>query len=386
MNLRTTARLIKNAFDSHRPLVEIGISRDNLLHNLHTYQKNYPDLKFAPVLKSNAYGHGLALIAELLDKQDIAFFMVDSYFEARTLRRVGIRSRILILGYVRPEEIASSKLHNIDYGIVAIEQLRDLVKIVQKPTRVHLKIDTGMHRQGVAKKNLDEAIALIKSQLHLQLVGICSHFADADNPTSDAHTRGQVEVWNEVAKELLLQFPSITYRHIAATKGVAKGSAAHTNVARLGIGLYGFDTSPDGSTELKPVLEMRSIITSLRDVPPGDFVGYNATFTADKPTRVATVPVGYFEGIDRRLSNVGSMQVRKKNCKITGRISMNMSSIDVTAVPEVQQGDEVVAISRDPRAPNSISNIAQALVTHSYIETAYVLLVHIPQHLKRIVE
>ncbi len=386
MNLRTFARSIKRSFESHKPLVEVGISRANLLHNLSVYEETYPKMQFAPVLKSNAYGHGLTVIAELLDKKDIAFFMVDSYFEARTLRKAGIKSRILILGYVRPEEIASSRLKHIDYGIIDFEQLRTLAHKVRKPTRIHLKIDTGMHRQGILPEDLEDAIDLIKSQPHLELVGICSHFADADNPRSNEHTLKQVEVWNATAKELLLEFPDIEYRHIAATKGVSFGDAAHTNVARLGIGLYGFDTSPSGSSELKPVLEMRSLITSLRDVPEGDFVGYNATFIAKHPMKVATVPVGYFEGVDRRLSNIGSMQVDDEACGLVGRISMNMSSIDVSSVPEAAEGDEVIVISRNPQAPNSISYMAELLAADKYIETAYVLLVHIPQHLRRIVD
>jgi alanine racemase len=380
MNIGTIARKVKRSFESHRPLVEVGISRSNLLHNLNAYKAKYPHLRFAPVLKSNAYGHGLTVIAELLDKQDIEFFMVDSYYEARTLRRAGIRSRILILGYVRPEEIASSTLPNIDYGIIDLEQLRTLSQKATKPIRIHLKIDTGMHRQGILPRDHEEATELIKSQPNLQLVGICSHFADADNKDPSI-TLAQVTFWNAIAKEFLLQFPSIEYRHIAATKGVAFSEAAHTNVGRLGIGLYGFDTSPTGSTTLKPVLEMRSLITSLRDIPAGDFVGYNATFTAEKPTRIATVPVGYFEGVDRRLSNVGSMQVQGETADIAGRVSMNMSSIDVTSIPDVQRDDEVVVISRERSDGNSVESMAQLAET-----TPYVILVHIPQHLKRVVD
>ncbi|MDR3548870.1 MAG: alanine racemase [Candidatus Pacebacteria bacterium] len=381
MSIRTIAHSIKQSFDKHRPLVEVRISRKNLLHNLHAYQEKYPHLTFAPVLKSNAYGHGLAVIARLLDKENIAFFMVDSYYEARTLRRAGVRSRIVIMGYVRPEEIASSKLRDIDYGIVDIEQLRELARIAHKPLRIHLKIDTGMHRQGILPTDLDDAIKLIKSQPSLRIAGICSHFADADNSVSDEHTRLQVSTWNEAAKELLLQFPSIEYRHIAATKGVAFGDATHTNVGRIGIGLYGFDTSPDGSTELKPVLEMRSLITSIRGVPTGDFVGYNATFVAQKPLCIATVPVGYFEGIDRRLSNVGSLQVAGEAAGLAGRVSMNMCSINVTDLPEVKRGDVVTVISRNRDDDNSVERMAELANT-----TPYVILAHLPQHLKRVVE
>jgi alanine racemase len=380
MNLRTAARAVKRSFERHKPLVEVGISRKNLLHNLHTYQQNYPNLKFTPVLKSNAYGHGLAVIAELLDKEDIAFFMVDSFYEARTLRRAGIKSRIAIIGFVPAFEIAQSNLANIDYAIVDFEQLRELTQILTKPRRVHLKIDTGMHRHGILPKDLGDAIALIHSNKNISVVGICSHFADADNP-DPKNSLAQLEVWNAAAEKLTAAFPSIEYRHIAATKGVAFGGQAHTNVGRLGIGLYGFDTSPSGTTKLKPVLEMRSVISSIREVPPGDFVGYNATFIPEKPVRIATVPVGYFEGLDRALSNKGVEQVRGKECIIAGRVSMNMSSINVTEVPDAARGDVVTVISRNSIDTNSVEHMAEIAGT-----TPYVILVHIPQHLKRIVE
>jgi alanine racemase len=126
---------------------------------------------------------------------------------------------------------------------------------------------------------------------------------------------------------------------------------------------------------------MRSLITSIRDVPAGDFVGYNATLIAKQPMRVATVPVGYFEGVDRRLSNVGSFLVNSKACGLAGRVSMNMSSIDVTVLSGVQRGDVVTVISRNRGDQNSVENIARLSDT-----TPYVVLVHISQHLKRVVE
>ncbi len=386
MNIRSTARAIKKRFERHEPLITISISKENLLHNLNVYRTKYPKPKFAPVLKSNAYGHGLTLIASLLDKEDIAFFMVDSFYEARALRAAGIKSRIAVIGFVAPEQIAASRLKDVDYGIVDIEQLRALASPARKRTsrpgiRLHLKIDTGMHRQGLLPKELDEAIALCKSNPAISVVGICSHFADADNPDSDALSQAQLKTWSNASDKLLSAFSSIEYRHIAATKGVAFGKQSETNVARLGIGLYGFDTSPSGDTDLKPVLEMRTRISSIRDVPAGDFVGYNAAHVATHLERIATVSAGYFEGVDRGLSNIGSMIVRRKACPIAGRVSMNMSSIDVTDVPDVSRGDEVIVISRNRTDQNSVEHMAELAGT-----TPYVLLVHIPQHLKRIVE
>jgi alanine racemase len=379
----TIARIfgkIEHFFNPALPLIEVGISKENLLHNLHTYQTQYPNLTFAPVLKSNAYGHGLCVVAKLLDAEKIAFFMVDSLYEARTLRHGGIRSHILVLGFARPEDIARNHLRDIDFAVVDIEQLRTLAKVVHHAVRLHLKIDTGMHRQGITPADIQEAITLIKSNKHLQVVGVGSHLADADGP-NPANTDKQVAIWNENVSILSAAFPTIQYRHISATKGVAWAEAAGTNIGRLGIGLYGFDTAHDGHAALKPVMEMRSFITSLRTISVGDFVGYNATYTATKPVRIATVPVGYYEGIDRGLSNVGSMLVRGTPAPIAGRVSMNMSSIEVTDIPEAAQGDPVIAISRNPEDQNSVAHMAELAGT-----TPYVILTHIPQHLKRVVE
>lgn len=380
MKFRPIARSLRKAFSRYEPLIEIGISKKNLLHNLHTYQKRYPGLRFAPVLKSNAYGHGYCVIAELLDGEHIAFFAVDSLYEARKLRRGGIRSRIVVIGYVRPEYIARTSLRDTDYAIIDLEQLRGLATCATRPVRIHLKLDTGMHRQGILPADLPEAIRLVRSNPNLTVVGICSHFADADGPSPE-HTDHQIETWNDALREAEAAFPDIEYRHIAATKGVPMSERTRANVARLGIGLYGFDTSHAGAEALKPVLEMRSLITSIREIPAGDFVGYNATWTAERPSRIATVPAGYFEGVDRGLSSKGSFLVRGTAAPIAGRVSMNMTSIDVTDIPEAKREDEVTVISRDSSQSNSVAQMAA--LTHT---TPYVILAHIPEHLRRVVE
>ncbi len=385
MNVRRAVRDFLRTFDSHSPLVEVGISRQNLLHNLHTYQRTYPHLTFAPVLKSNAYGHGLTLIAGILDRENIAFFMVDSYFEARTLRHAGIRSPIAVIGYVRPEEIVSSTLPNLEYGIVDFVQLRELAQLVQKrnrkPISIHLKLDTGMHRQGILPEDLDEAIRIIKSSRHLKLVGICSHFADAENADT-INTESQLQQWQAMSQKLTSEFTSIKHRHLAATTGMAFSEQANTNVGRLGIGLYGFDVSANEpeALGLRPALELRSLITSVREIMPGEFVGYNATYRADKPARIATVPVGYFEGVKRALSDKGWYVVNGKACPIIGRVSMNMSSIDVSEVADAQPGTPVIIYGRDASAKNSVTHAAALAGTNPYE-----ILVHIPQHLKRVV-
>lgn len=378
MNIRHLVRTLRRRFTRYEPLIDITISKENVLHNLQAYQAAHPSLTFAPVLKSNAYGHGLCVIAELLDSQKIAFFAVDSLYEARTLRKGGIKSRILLIGYVRPTHIARSSLPHIDYGIVDIEQLAELALIAKKPLRLHLKIDTGMHRQGILPSELSEALDILASNPNLRVVGTYSHFADADAAHS-ALTRKQIEVWNTVLAQIQAVYPDLEYTHLSATKGIPYSPDIHANVARLGIGLFGFDTAPRGEHELKAVLEMKTFITSVRDIPVGDTVGYNATFTAARPSRIATVPAGYFEGVNRALSNRGILLAAGQHAPIAGRVSMNMTSLDVTGL-SVERGDEVVVISRDRTAPNSIEHLAKIAET-----TPYVLLTGIPQHLRRLV-
>ena len=367
------------------PLIEVGISKSALLHNLHTYQQAYPGLAIAPVLKSNAYGHDMGLVARTLDGENIAFFMVDSLYEARRLRATGIRSRILVMGYVRPEDIASSTLGSVDFAITDIDQLRVLSESVTSAVRIHLKLDTGMHRQGILPKDLQTAIQYISNEPLLRLVGVCSHFADADEDTSP-HNEAQLAIWTSAQALVEESFSTIEYKHFSATKGARFAKEAGTNVLRLGIGLYGFDTSPTSTSTLLPVLELRSIIGELRTVPASEFVGYNATYSTTKETVVATIPAGYYEGVDRRLSSRGFVRVSGIVCPIIGRVSMNMVSVDVTDVPDVRAGDKVMLVERSPDSPLSMSSIASAVSTTEYTESIYVLLAHIPQHLKRVLE
>jgi alanine racemase len=386
MNNFPLLQRIRNHFTKQQPLVEVSISRENLLHNLHTYQQRFPNMSFAPVLKSNAYGHDMGTIARLLDDEDIAFFMVDSAYEARKLRALGISTRILVMGYVRPKEMANNAISNTDYAIVDGAQLNELATIATRSVHLHLKIDTGMHRHGILPEELAAAIATINTNKNLTIVGTCSHFADADNETSAKFTQRQIERWNAALNSALSAFPTILYKHLAATKGADHIENTRTNVIRLGIGLYGIDTSTKKDTQLRPVLEMRSFISSLRTIPAGESIGYNATHTTTTPRTIATVPVGYFEGVDRRLSNKGFTLVRDIVCPIVGRVSMNMTSVDVTGVPHVTTGDVVTVISRESENSNSITEMAKLISTNEYAETPYVLLTHIAPHLKRIVE
>jgi len=377
MKLFNSLRKIRRRFSRFRPLVEVLISQDRLLNNLGELQKQYPRLSFAPVLKSNAYGHGLVETAEILDKEKIAFLAVDSLSEAMTLRQHGFKSEILVIGYTWPENIKNFPLPNLTFTIISLEQLVAVAELVKRPVRLHLKIDTGMGRQGILLEQVDEAIRVIKENQQLILEGVCSHLADADS-SDESFTGAQIKAWQQAAVRFKNSFSDIKYFHFSATAGLAYSSAADNNVVRLGLGLYGINPSPRLNFNLKPVLKLRSVISSVKHLPAGASVGYGATYKLPHAATIATVPAGYFEGVDRRLSNCGFFKVQGQACPIVGRVSMNITTIDVSAVKNVKVGEEVVIISDNGADKNSVENIAKITGT-----IPWEILVHLPVHLRR---
>ncbi|MFH1246329.1 MAG: alanine racemase [Candidatus Liptonbacteria bacterium] len=379
MNILPFLRKVKKSFDTHQALIEVQISKRRLIGNYNEYVKKYPSLSFAPVLKSNAYGHGLVQVAQCLDHENSPFFAVDSYFEARALRVGGIRKKILVIGYTQPENILTSKLGDTAFTITGIEQLKEISRTITTPLLFHLKIDTGMHRQGITEEEVAEAVEIINKNKKIQLEGVCSHFADADGEDR-TFSEGQVKKWNRAAEIIKNKLPSIKYFHLSASAGVVYLNNAHSNVVRLGLGLYGISPSPFLNLDLKPALKMQSLIASVKKIMPGDAVGYSLTYRADKETKVAVVPAGYFEGVDRRLSNRGFFVVSGKPCPIIGRVSMNITCIDVSEAGKVAAGDPVIIVSDNKEDENSVENMAKIAGT-----IPYEILIHIPQHLKRTV-
>jgi len=225
------------------------------------------------------------------------------------------------------------------------------------------------------------------------LEGICSHFSSADS-TDKSYCEFQINNWNKSIKEFKNNFSTIEYFHLAATGGsyycgknysansdkVGATFPKNTNVIRLGLGLYGIDPSPNRKLNLKPALELRTIVSGIKTVQKDEYIGYGLTFRATQKMKVATIPAGYFEGIDRRLSNKGFYKIEGKFSPLVGRVSMNISEIDISKLSKVRMGDSIILISAKKNDLNSISNIAELCQT-----IPYEILVHIPQHLRRTV-
>ncbi len=395
----------------YKPLITVEISRSALIHNLSEFQKIAPQNRVAPVLKSNAYGHGLLEVAGILEahrnskiptafkiprssadrlgtppfsKGDfptgIPFFVVDSYFEAVQLKANSIKTPLLIIGYTRPETILNSRLKNVSYTIGSLDSLKE-IKSTAHPITIHLKIDTGMRRQGLLPSEIIEAIQILIENPLIRLDGICSHLCDSNNSDS-TFTEHQIKLWNETVAKFRDKFRDIKYFHLSATDGHRYSGKIDANLSRLGLGLYGIADEFMPKLNLKPVMEMKTIITGIKVLKRGESIGYGNTFKTETDSKVATIPVGYYEGIDRRLSNIGFVSVGDSNipCRIVGRVSMNITCIDISNVPDAKIGMAVKVISNNSEAENSIKSTAKKCQT-----ILYEIVVHVPAHLKRIV-
>lgn len=375
-SLRSLFRAVRRVQWSYRPLIEICIFQKRLLINYHAYQDSCVPLRIAPVLKSNAYGHGLVEIARILDSVGAPFFMVDSYHEALILRNEKIRTPLLIAGFTPTQTIAQSRLRTIAFTIGSVSQLEELSRHCAKSISIHLKIDTGMHRHGVLPSELDCSLELIMSSPSLKLEGIASHLADPDTYQSTL-TENQITQWNDCVMRVKDIIGPLPYAHCLATAGLAYRARVDSNVLRLGIGLYGIPFGFD-QPSVQPALELRTIITSIKHIEEGESVGYNGIFRASSPMIIATIPCGYAEGMDRRLSNQGFVRVNDQDCPIVGRISMNITTIDVSHLSCVKIGDEVIVFSSDGLHANSIAQTSKLCTS-----IPHELLVHIPSYLRR---
>lgn len=379
MHLSYWLRRLRRVLIKIDPLVEIKISRTALLHNYSVYRQVLPQTAIAPVLKSNAYGHGIVEVASILQNTDAPFFVVDSLFEVRQLRQAGITKPLLVIGYVPVEHMVKNTLSDVIFTLIDITQVRRLESAKMSVLRVHLKFDTGMHRQGLSPEDVIEAGQILKQLSSVKVEGICTHLGDADN-TDNSRTVAQIKKWQSITEKWSEYYGEVQWKHFSATNGVRFVSSENSNLARIGIGMYGVVESPSRDFDLRPVLSMQTVISSLRWIKPGESVGYNATYTAQTDRHIATVPVGYFEGIDRRLSNKGFFSVNGTICPIVGRVSMNITSIDVTKVARCQVGGVVMVIGDKSEDDNSVVAMArQAEVI------PYEIIAHIPAHLRRTV-
>jgi alanine racemase len=343
----------------------ILILKDAILHNFNEFKKLSKNV--SPVLKSNAFGHGLVQVAKILKDETFHFLIVDSVEEAQIIKNEGIKKSILIIGYTPSLKVQHTPRNTISYTITSYEMLFDWSLKIKYKTKVHIKVDTGMNRQGISLHQISSAVEILKNSKNLVVEGVCSHFSDADS-LDISTTEKQLKKWKKVVKIFKEEFSTLRYFHVSNTPGHAHLLGVESSFTRLGIGLYGLRGGGkiDTLVSLKPALQMRTIITGIKELSAGDKVGYSGTFIAKSKMSIATIPIGYGIGYDRRLSNKGAIKAGELFCPVIGRVSMNITTIDITKATELGLESEVVVISNKENDPNSIMNIAKKCKTNPH--------------------
>jgi alanine racemase len=336
--------------DAVRP-TRAEINLEALRHNVRVVRRHAGAARVWAVLKADGYGHGAPAVARTLERdRKVDGFCVALLEEGVELREAGIVAPILVMGghYEKAhEEVIARGLLPVVHDEAQIAAFARLVRsgLTDGPIDVHLKVDTGMARLGVTMRALPELAAVLSKYPEVRVRGLMTHLACAEDADEQA-TAEQVVRFEEATALLARQGVRVEVRHAANSAALLRG-LARFDVVRPGISLFG--VSPRAGDELltrdlKPVMRVRTEIVALRTVEAGSPVGYGATWRAPGQSRIATVPIGYADGLSRQLGNRGHVLVRGRRAPIVGAVSMDMAMIDVTGVDGASEGDEVVVL------------------------------------------
>ncbi len=356
----------------YRVLNEIIVTKECLLHNYHYFSSLHSGMSIAPVVKSNAYGHGLVQIAKCFDELRPAMLCVDSLYEAYELFTSGITTPIFIMGYTNPVNYNVWKSLPFIFSVSDHQSVHMLSKY-QPGARVHITVDTGMCRLGLQEHEVGKFIQTLKKYPNLRIEGIYSHLSQADDPKKATFTKKQISTFKRIVGLFEDSGYRFTWKHIAASAGIESVRDPYFTLARVGLGLYGYSPFSAHTSEgrkqrkhLQPALMLISHVAHVKHVFPGDMVGYGGTYRVKQNEDIAVLPIGYNEGLSRTLSNCGVVRVKDTYSPIIGRISMNMTTVKISRTIHVTSGDEVVVISPHTADRNSLYRLAQLEGTIPY--------------------
>ncbi len=352
----TLLRKFEKGYATHN---RIEVSRSAILHNFDLFT-SLDNRQIIPVLKGNAYGHGIPLVAKILKERNVPYIAVDGYFEALRVREVS-NQPVLIMGAILPKNYAHLKYNRFAFVVDTPASIHALGTI-GKRVKVHLEINTGMNRYGATPQDVIQLTQLILSYKNLELEGVMSHLADSDG-TSQSTVVTAVRQFDSCVEAIRKTGAHPKLLHIAQSAGSVRVKSKYANAIRLGIGLYGINPFPMGHQlhsqlkDLQPALRLVSTITKTIMLHKGDRVSYNYTFTAPKAMTIGILPLGYYEGINRQLSNAGIVSINGQYAPIVGRVCMNHAMISLEGV-SAKAGTEVTIYSNNPADQNTIETIA----------------------------
>ncbi len=352
----------------------IEISKKAVLSNYRELRKILkPKTKLYAVVKSNAYGHGLTLFSKLAEGFGADGFCVDSPIEGLRLRENGIIKPILVLGPTLDGSLAETAGNGITITISSWEVLAAFLKSKHRP-QFHLKIDTGMHRQGFYISELPKVIRKISNfQFPISnfLTGVYTHFASAKDLNYPTFTDLQFHAFKKAVKLLEAAGFKNLIKHAAATGGAMINPEYHLDAVRAGIGLYGFYPSKELEAQLGdkigfvPALAWHSYITEVKNIESGGYVGYDLAERVWKSKKAAVIPIGYWHGFDRGLSSIGEVLIRGRRARVLGRVSMDLIIVDVTGAP-CKAGDVAVILGKQGADEITAYEMAHKIGTSHY--------------------
>ncbi len=345
------------------------IHYENLKYNVDILKSLLPrGCEFMAVVKANAYGHGAVSIASYLNHLGIQAFAVATVQEGVDLRLHGIQGDILVLGYTSPHQVHLLTTYDLIQTAADCAHAHALNEAAYYPVKIHIKLDTGMHRLGERSDHIQELASLFSCQ-NLQILGMYSHLCVADSQKMEdiLFTKLQISAFFQTVEQLKEQGLNPGKLHLQSSYGVLNYPDLPLNYARFGIAMYGCYSSPDArlmELPLRPVLSLHARIAVIKELRPGETVSYGRNFRAETPMRIATVTIGYADGLPRSLSNQQiPVLTRGQKAHIIGNICMDQMVVDVTQIPDARPGDIVTILGTDGPHTLHTEDLAEAAGT-----------------------
>ncbi|MDP3971172.1 MAG: alanine racemase [bacterium] len=359
------------------PLSYIELSKDNLLSNINNIKSILPkNIGLGCVVKANAYGHGYAEIVNII-KSHVDYLLVDDFSEFKKIRNITDKP-IILLGYVSKDELLQTiELDGIlaVYDIERLPLLDNLAHRLNKRVKIHIKIDAHLGRQGILVDAVEDFIVELKKYKNIAIDGVYAHFANIEDTSDVTHAEKQISEYKRAIEIFQRNGYDKIESHISSTSGILayEQKSGSSSLVRFGIGLYGLWPSEGlrniygkNGVTLKPVMRWITHVAQVKTLPANYPIGYGITFVTSKKTKIAIIPQGYSDGYDRSLSNVGEVLIHGTRCRVLGRVSMNIFTVDVTHLPDIKPEDEVVLLGQQDNEIISAEEIAQKINTINY--------------------
>ncbi len=358
----------------------VEIDSSALSHNIHQFRKLIGEnRKLLVMVKANAYGHGIMEVSDIALRAGAGWLGVDSLEEGLFLRKKGFNCPILTVGYIPLEGLKEAVTKNLRitvYNLEAVSELAAICRQLNKKALLHVKVETGTFRQGVSGEEVLSFIHKIQEFPELALEGLSSHFANIEDTTDHTYAQFQLKNFNNILHELKKNNIKIPIKHISCSASAILFPETYFDMVRAGIGIYGLWPSKETYLScrlqkrkpllLKPVLSWKTRIAQIKKVPKDSFIGYGCTYRTTRATVLAVLPVGYYDGYSRGLSNSSYVLIRGQRAPIRGRVAMDFIMADITDIPGVNLEDEVILIGSDGEEAITADDLALLVETINY--------------------